>query len=585
MLPSSITLLENELLFSGLTRLARLNSLMDTRDALLRLTGGRNYAVSADLPSHLQAIVERVGRSISVKDVDVLIEGHTLYPYYRLFMPVERWLRVRDIALSHEGGRLKAAMGVLAHGIGASPVLRYCPVCLRAMRANTGTSFWHRFHQLPGVVACALHGCRLVPLLSQTQLGHRARLWPPPQRDGARVASAHEAQRRFALISRDALCYRGEPLGAVPIRDAYLVAMASRGWTYRNGRVHIGALILALRCLWAGAAHGQAADRFRLEGGGPMPWIQHLLSPRPRSHSPLAHLLLVHLLFDDFDHFVQACRVQRHHPPGRASRTANFETAFAARVSIGGPPDRFAQARSMLAQTSRSCREIAACCGVSVGWVVTQRRMAGIPIHERRKILDDRRLATIKALLGQGLPVAVIARRCRLSASSIYRALSADPALMANRQDQRFEQVRERYRAQWTHAASVATTEGTNALRRAAPACYTWLYRNDRAWLMAHQPARPLRQSGLQRVDWVRRDAELAQQVAEFEPGSAEAMHRLLTPAGAASLVYPSSSLRRHADKLPQFAAAARRRAACSSCPPAAPSQPAVDAHGIPVDL
>jgi len=584
-LPSSITLLENELLFSGLTRLARVNGLMDTRDALLRLTGGRNYAVSADLPSHLRAIVERVGRSISVEDVDVLIEGHTLYPYYRLFMPAERWLRVRDIALSHEGGRLKAAMGVLAHGIGASPVLRYCPVCLRAMRANAGTSFWHRFHHLPGVVACPLHGCRLVPLLSQAQLGHRARLWPPPQQGSARAASAHEAQLRFALISRDALCYRGDPLGAVPIRDAYAAAIASRGWTYRNGRVHIGALISALRCVWANAAHGQAADRFRLEGDGPMPWILDVLSPRPRSHSPLSHLLLVHLLFDDFDHFVKACHVQRHHPPDRALRTANLATAFSARDFKGEPPDRFARARSMITQTSRSCREIAACCGVSVGWVVTQRRIEGIPIRERRKILDNRRLETIKALLGQGLPVAVIARRCRLSASSIYRALSADPALVANRQDQRLEQVRERCRAQWANAASVATTEGINALRRAAPACYAWLYRNDRAWLLAHQPARPLRQSSPQRVDWERRDAELAQQVTDLEPGSVEAMQRLLTPAGTASLVYPSSSLRRHADKLPQFAAAVRRRAACSSCPSAAPSLPVVDAHGMPVGL
>lgn len=553
MLASAAPLLDEELLFSGLTRLARVNALMETRDALARLTGGRNYSVSADLPCHLQAIVGRVGESISQSDVDAIIERHTLYPYYRFFAPANRWPHIRAIALSHEAGRLKGAMGILAHGVRATPVLRYCPICLGEMRKQFGTSYWHRAHHLPGVAVCAEHGCSLVFTLSQAQFGHRARLWPAPRSTTTAPTMGSDTQRGLASISFDALLYEGPHLGLQPMRNAYLGEILSRGWARGKERPSFKPLMQALRSELAEAVDWQVARRFGLAGDGFMPWIHDLLGPRPSSCSPLAHIMLIQVLFGTFDRFVQACR------KSTADRHDHFQPPPFA-TTISQAQGRFEHAAAALSDRSRSCRQVAASFGVSVGWVVKQRRIAGAPINERRKTLDDQRVAKAKGLLVEGQPISAVARRCKLSASTIYRLLSADPVLVASRNNRLFERDRDARRAQWVLAASIDPSLGTGAMRRAEPACYAWLYRNDRVWLQAHRPPKK-RDHAPRRIDWEQRDAELALRVTRLSTEFAAAAERLRTPTGAVSLVYPTSSMLKHADKLPRFTEAARSRA------------------------
>jgi AraC-like DNA-binding protein len=553
MLASSAPLLDEELLFSGLTRLARVNALMETRDALARLTGGRNYCISADLPCHLQEIVGRVGESIFQNNVDALIERHTLYPYYRFFAPANRWPHIRDIALSHEAGRLKGAMGILAHGVGATPVLRYCSICLGEMRKHFGTSYWHRAHHLPGVAVCAEHGCLLVFTMSQAQFGHRARLWPPPRSTATAPRKGSRAQHGLARVSLDALLYEGPCLGAKPMRDAYVGEILRRGWSRGKERPSFKPLIQTLRSELAEAVDWQVARRFGLADDRSMPWVHDLLGPRPSSCAPLAHIMLIQVLFGTFDRFVQACR-------GQAANQQDLLQLPSSAATVVPAQGRFEQAAAALDDRSRSCRQFAASFGVSVGWVVKQRRIAGIPINERRKTLNGERIAKANGLLAEGQPISAVARRCKLSASTIYRLLSADPVLVASRNNRLFERERDARRAQWVLAAGSDPSRGTRALRRAEPACYAWLYRNDRVWLQAHQPPKK-RGHTAKHIDWEQRDTELAQRLTRLSPAFAAAESRLRTPAGAVSLVFPGSSMLKHADKLPRLAEAARSRA------------------------
>ena len=49
-----------------------------------------------------------------------------------------------------------------------------------------------------------------------------------------------------------------------------------------------------------------------------------------------------------------------------------------------------------------------------------------------------------------------------------------------------------------------------STLRQRLPRTYTWLYRNDRAWMDAHSPAPRRAARPKQKVDWRRLDADLA---------------------------------------------------------------------------
>lgn len=67
----------------------------------------------------------------------------------------------------------------------------------------------------------------------------------------------------------------------------------------------------------------------------------------------------------------------------------------------------------------------------------------------------------------------------------------------------------------WRRAIARAPAVGTKALRARSPALYARLYRRDRAWLARHSPQRRLAPRPTPaRVDWPRRDAALATQVA-----------------------------------------------------------------------
>ena len=552
MLPTPAPLLQEELLFSGLGRLSALNALTNIRDALARLTGGRSYRVSADLPCHLLSILNLVGVELAAHSVDALIEHHTLFPYYRFFSPWERWLRVRDIALTHDAGRLKATMGILAHGVRATPILRYCPLCI----CETRLFIWQRCHHLPGVVACAKHGCLLVFTLSQAQLGFRARLRSAPQLTGLEPVMATAAQRELALVSRDILLYEGAHIAPSAIRRAYAIGMVRQSWKRRSGSPVLEPLIESMRSRLGNALGPDLATRFRLVGSGPMPWVRELLSARERACSPLAHVMLIYVLFETVELFVEAC-----HEQAADSASAVPSNASAA---ASGSPSRFERAGLAVADLSRSCTQVAEEFDVSVGWVVKQRRIVGLAIRERFKSLDKECIAKIKASLAKGESVSQVARRCKLSPSTVYRVLSYDPELINSRSASLLQSERKRHRAKWLRLISGQQARGTQALREHAPNCYSWLFRNDRAWLQAHRPTR-LRRRPPNRVDWPQRDAELARRVEMLPAVTGVHEERLRSQAGVVSLVYSPSSMSKHADKLPKFAQAAKARAAAEA--------------------
>ena len=71
------------------------------------------------------------------------------------------------------------------------------------------------------------------------------------------------------------------------------------------------------------------------------------------------------------------------------------------------------------------------------------------------------------------------------------------------------------YRQKWLDVQEQHPDMGRTELRQAIPAVWMWLYRHDRAWLMAHQPPTfpTLRPKRTSRVDWTQRDRDCAAQV------------------------------------------------------------------------
>jgi hypothetical protein len=94
-----------------------------------------------------------------------IINNHTVLPYYRPFTPSERMENIYQ-RLKADTWRNVAGIEGPAHAYTRTPFLRYCVQCVKEDAASYDVAYWHREHQLPGVVICPKH----LNLLSQSDI-------------------------------------------------------------------------------------------------------------------------------------------------------------------------------------------------------------------------------------------------------------------------------------------------------------------------------------------------------------------------------------------------------------------------------
>lgn len=90
-----------------------------------------------------------------------LVERHTMFPYYARFLPSERRSRAFE-AMCSMSGDYNNLLAMPKQRNGAVRYLRYCPLCAENDRQLYGEAYWHRSHQMQGVLVCPKHGSRLV---------------------------------------------------------------------------------------------------------------------------------------------------------------------------------------------------------------------------------------------------------------------------------------------------------------------------------------------------------------------------------------------------------------------------------------
>lgn len=90
-----------------------------------------------------------------------VILNATLFPYYTAFQSTDTTEQVFNWMLASEGKAIHTKLGIMAGGVANPKYLRFCPECFEYEIATLGEAYWHRIHQIPGVLVCPDHGCLL----------------------------------------------------------------------------------------------------------------------------------------------------------------------------------------------------------------------------------------------------------------------------------------------------------------------------------------------------------------------------------------------------------------------------------------
>lgn len=145
----------DELIFSVFARHTR-NTGTPTAN-LIRAAFGSYKHVGVGICGNLEQLAAATTRTWGLSAEEILIKNSN-FPVYSAYMSREAADKVKCRILLGDMGSAATMMGINSAAIVRNRHLRICPECCREDVAVYGETYWHREHQLDGILVCSKHG-------------------------------------------------------------------------------------------------------------------------------------------------------------------------------------------------------------------------------------------------------------------------------------------------------------------------------------------------------------------------------------------------------------------------------------------
>lgn len=513
-LPVTPTWLPDETFFSLCSRIHRLSCNSLSRTTTLALFGDLRTGQAHDLPGGLDQFVSRSDGAWG--DVDEIVRRHTVLPYYLPFREGAAADAKAAMASRFPGG-LKYRLGLLTSRFRANHPLKACNVCMADDLAQHHTGYWHLVHQLPSAWVCPMHG---LPLMVSTvkATGVRRFHWLLPDegefescadRVWAHPLDASDVTA-LQLLTDNSVALAGLPEGTQfepeRILRIYRQQLLHQGLAKPTGAIcwqeaveSYMKAVAPLRSATALSALPATPEAALAELG------RFLRAPERYGTHPIRHLAMIQWLFGSLGNFVVSYN--------NAVTTPSLHTAPLKPISIDTPDRRRAEFLDLL-QNSGSVTRASRTLGIDTTTGMVWATEAGIPVARRSKILKpDRRAALVEALRG-GMSKKEAAAHFGVSVTTVTTTLRTEIDLHQTWVMAQKSIKQAQHRTAWSALMRSDPDGGVKALRLQCPSAYAWLYRNDRAWLMAEVEKLPSKVVGNHvHVPWDERDRWLASEV------------------------------------------------------------------------
>ncbi len=484
-----------------------------------------------DLPGHLDFFAAALPPGHNCGDVNRVIQRHTLWPFYRPFLSIERQQAVLSAMRGVAGYRPDLHAGTAGTAVPRPEWLRFCPKCVAENRVQFGECYWHRTHQVPGVHLCPTHEV----LLENSSVGVGWR------RASAEFVAAEThldptaprtlPWREYLLpLSHDAAWLLEQPpileVNLVTLRKRYKIALAEQGLASYTGVIKTRRLIQDFANFYP--ADLLAGLNCSLDDTVKVPWPVRLVREHDRSvQHPLRHLLWIHFLgYTSQTFFALPLELQPFgqgpwpclNPVCPHYQQPVIDTYHMERRQHAWPVGTFScecgyQYRRKGPDRAEDDRFRGKCVAYGPLWDSELRRLWNDPTQPMVRIarhmgVTERTLQRQAGRLRLSFPapgsrIVTHSRRTPLPLERVDPCPPPEPA--------------DEYRARWLKILADQPDLGRYRLQRTFRSIYEWLHRYDRKWLMAHIP--PSQNSGhlpkpkTPRIDWHQRDLQLAQEV------------------------------------------------------------------------
>jgi hypothetical protein len=475
---------EGETLFSWAARYHRLSGNSLAKQSSIQLYGNKRAGLRHDFPSHLQKLVEITQGQIG--DAETLACERTVFGYFAPFLDENS---ARNVLCQMQGisvQKVKSALGLLPSRVGASFPLKCCQFCVKEDLKKYSVSRWHLEHQWPSVWICRKHQQILYALKREFQ-PRDLRLWLLPEAISPEKWTKHVVRSKAVLsklhwIAEISVHFSGcreYYFDHKLLRYAYLLQAKERGWLYTDGSLKLA----QVRPLFLDYYRGlddipgfEVVMGAKSEHAGLLGLLMRQYDWR---RHPVKHILLIAFLFKstaEFDAvYERVLHIFRKGGIGLLEETVGEEWKYELKrlVEVG--------------HKSLSCA--ARTIGIPLCVAIRVSNQDGIAYQRRTRVVDTELGDNIMRMISQGLSRVEILQESGIKKSLLKDLMARNPALRDAWRIKDFERRRDEYRVNFLKLIKNLRGIPIKTIRKLPGNGVSWLYRNDRDWLIAHQPS------------------------------------------------------------------------------------------------
>lgn len=474
---------EGETLYSWCARYHRISGSVSAITTSLRLFGSKTGGFVVDFPGRIGHFAEVTGSIFGIPEQ--LIKNHTLYPLYAAFRPLETMATVQNLMRGSNVERVKFILGLPASRAATSHPLKFCPTCAHEEQTEHGIAKWWRDHQWPSAWLCPKHQARLHYIPSSREL-HKVTSWMTPDCLAGSTPVFIPEISEHAQPNLERLTYLTSAIVKSEIhfqpeimRIVFTLKLREYGWIRPDGTIDWPALQNAFLSKFGELEMLPGFDFVQGIRGNDFGGLGLMLRGRQRKQHPTKYILLIDLLFDTADQFIEKYNQHKYidSPDLYTSQIKRIDT-----IDLGR------KINTLVQQNGQSLNSAAKALGVSVQRVIGWAKKNNIDYQKRPHKAKPRLQRDLDKLIDEGASRSVISRTLNVSQKWLTTYFSRRPALRDKwREASHFAELAHR-RSQLLDILSNNPGANQKAILSTPGNPFQWLKRNDKDWLRENLP-------------------------------------------------------------------------------------------------
>jgi hypothetical protein len=296
-----------ELLFSAWVRSAERLHYPNKNTYFAEITGHQYVKPIIDFPCHLDRFIATLSVS-STYTVDFLIQAHTLYPYYHPFLSADRAQMLYKAMRGENGKRIYWNTNLMNSPVPRQGWFRYCPSCVIEDRAKYGECYWHRLHQIHGVLVCPKHHLVLESCTAEEQYLAKQVFVPADRllhsKSGQEMSTLSDMEMAERIASQIAFLLE-HPQHMIDLNRRYHLLLKQRHFLTSNGVIRQAYVKKAFEEMFSETLLQALHCKLNPRIPAYKTWLGRFLSKEMACLHPLMHVLIIIFLQGSIEEFFQ----------------------------------------------------------------------------------------------------------------------------------------------------------------------------------------------------------------------------------------------------------------------------------------